>query len=835
MLAALTFSGTPRAKWLAAFFWLAVFLGLNSVNIFDRFADAEQNRSVDYLPAKAESVKLLEQIDEFPSGEHFSAVVVYRRDGGLTAQDRKAIAEDRNELVRVATAGRPPRPIISRDRTTALNIVPFQSTGEGDIVTRDVDRVREVVGNAPPGLQVEITGAAGFAADAIDVFESINGTLLAATALLVFVLLILIYRSPIFWLIPFLSVIVAEVSSRGVGYVLSELGVTVTGQSSAILTVLVFGAGTDYALLIVARYREELRHQQDKHLAVATAMRTAGPAILASAGTVIAGLLCLSLAEVNGTSGLALIGASGIAVAMLVMCTLLPALLAIFGRRAFWPFIPRYGSEGTDATHGVWRRIAERVGWAPRRVWIGSVAALLVMSLGLVYFNTDLTTGTQFRDEESSTRGQALVARAFPAGVNVPNTVLVPNLDRADEVRATLARRPEVATLGPVEIGPPGARFDLTLRADPYSTKAFDQIPELREVAKRAGGEGVLVGGPTAEERDLRQSATRDTRVIVPLVILVVFIVLALLLRALLLPTLLIGTVLLSFLAALGVGAFFFEFVFDFPGSDPSLPLWTFVFLVALGIDYNIFLMARVREEALRHGTRQGMLRGLAVTGGVITSAGIVLAGTFSILASLPLVFLTELGFVIAFGVLLDTFIVRSVLVPALVFDIGPKVWWPSTLAQSMERRLPRRFSRPEEDQPTEPSGAQRALKHQPLRYRRVVSGANTAVSTAAVASTMAMSPTSAVPSINPREAVARIETGLMFTKASSPAGNVSGSTKTLERKVSGKMLMKPAFMTALGERSRRPMVVKTQDSAKAKTTTSASAAATPPMPASGR
>jgi RND superfamily putative drug exporter len=706
MLRALSSCGARRAKWVVAGFWLAVFLSLNAVNIFERFADAEQNRAVDYLPSKAESVKLLNQIDEFPSGERFSAVVVYRRDGGLTARDRATIAEDRRQLVSVATAGRPHQPIVSRDRTTALNAVPFKTTGEGDIVTRDVDGVREAVRASPPGLQVEITGAAGFAADAIDVFESINGTLLAATAGLVFILLILIYRSPIFWLIPFLSVIVAEVSSRGVGYALSELGVTVTGQSSAILTVLVFGAGTDYALLIVARYREELRRQQDAHAAVATAMRTAGPAIVASAFTVIAALLCLSLAEVNGTAGLALIGATGIGLAMLVMSTLLPALLAIFGRRAFWPFIPRYGSEGTDATHGSWRRIAERVGWAPRRVWIGSLAALIVMSLGLVYLNTDLTTGNQFRDEESSTRGQELVARAFPAGANAPNTLVVPNPDQADEVRAALEPRPEVATLGPVETGRPGARFDLTLRADPYSTQAFDQIPDLRDVAKRAGGDGVLIGGPTAEERDLRQSATRDTRVIVPLVLLVVFIVLAVLLRAIVLPVLLIGTVVLSFLAALGVGAFFFEFVFDFPGSDPSLPLWAFVFLVALGIDYNIFLMARVREEALRHGTRPGMLRGLAVTGGVITSAGIVLAGTFSILGSLPLVFLTELGFVIAFGVLLDTFIVRSVLVPALVFDIGPKVWLPSTLAQAIDRRLPR-FP-PREEAEAESAGAPR-------------------------------------------------------------------------------------------------------------------------------
>jgi len=695
----LTSCGTRRAKWFVAAFWLAVFIGLNAGSIFERFADAEQNRSVDYLPENAESVQLLNQIDEFRSGERFSAVVVYRRDGGLTPRDRAVIAQDRRELENVATAGRPPRPVISDDGTTALNVVPFETTGEADVVTRDVDGVREVIAGAPPGLQVEITGAAGFGADAIEVFDSINGTLLAGTATLVFVLLILIYRSPIFWLVPFFSVVVAEVSSRGLGYMLSELGVTVTGQSSAILTVLVFGAGTDYALLIVARYREELRRQRDNHTAVAIAMRTAGPAIVASGLTVMAGLLCLSLAEVNGTAGLALIGASGIGIAMLVMCTLLPALLAIVGRRAFWPFIPRLGSEGADATHGVWRRIAERVGWAPRRVWIGTTALLVVMSLGLVWFNNDLTTGNSFRDEESSTRGQDLVAQAFPSGANVPATVLVPNPDVAGEVREALAARPEVAALGPVETGRPGARFDLTLEADPYSTEAFDQIPDLREAAQEAGGNNVLVGGPTAEERDLRESAARDTRVIVPLVLLVVFIVLAVLLRAIVLPVLLISTVVLSFLAALGVGSFFFEFVFDFPGSDPSLPLWAFVFLVALGIDYNIFLMARVREEALRHGTRPGMVRGLAVTGGVITSAGIVLAGTFSVLASLPLVFLTEIGFVIAFGVLLDTFIVRSLLVPALVFDIGPKVWLPSTLAFAIDRRLSR-FSRPEDREP---------------------------------------------------------------------------------------------------------------------------------------
>ena len=699
MRRALTLPGTRRAKWLVASFWLIVLVGLNAVNIFDRYADAEQNRTIDYLPSGAESVEVIDRIDEFESGERFAAVVVYARNGGLTAGDRALIVQDRGELAEVATAGRPPPPEFSRDGTTALNVVPFETTGEGDIVTRDLDGVREVVEGAPPGLQVEVTGPAGFAADAIEVFESINGTLLAATALLVFVLLILIYRSPIFWLVPFLSVIVAEVSSRGLGYLLSELGVTVTGQTSSILTVLVFGAGTDYALLIVARYREELRRQEDKHAAVATAMRTAGPPVVASAATVMAALLCLSFAQVNGTAGLALIGAMAIGLTMLVMCTMLPALLAICGRRAFWPFIPHYGDEGADATHGVWRRIAERVDARPRRVWVGSTAALAALCVGLVFFSTDLTTGNQFRDEESSTRGQELVEFAFPAGANAPNTVLVPNPNLAGRVKAALAAQPDVADVGLTEEGRPGARFDLILSIDPYSTEAFDQVPGLRDAARQAGGEDVLIGGPTAEEHDLREAAKRDNRVIVPLVLLVVFLVLAVLLRALILPVLLMATVVLSFFAAMGVGSFFIEFVFGFPGADPSLPLWAFVFLVALGVDYNIFLMARVREEAQGHGTRPGMLRGLAVTGGVITSAGIVLAGTFSVLASLPLIFLTEIGFIIAFGVLLDTFVVRSVLVPALVFDIGPKVWWPSTLAASFERRLPRAPD-PDEEEP---------------------------------------------------------------------------------------------------------------------------------------
>ena len=528
-----------------------------------------------------------------------------------------------------------------------------------------------------------MTGPAGFSADAIDVFSSINGALLYATALLVLILLIIIYRSPIFWLIPFFSVLLAELTSRGMGYLLADSGVTVTGQSGGILPVLVFGAGTDYALLLVSRYREELRRHEDKHDAVRIAMQKAGPAILASAGTVIAALLTLTLAEVTGTSGLGPIGAMGIALAMISMLTILPALLAMTGRRAFWPFIPRVGTHGTDETHGTWSRIAAWVGRGPRRVWIGTGAVLLVLCLGLTQLNSDLTSGNGFRDDVDSTEGQKLVEKSFPAGANSPTNVVVTDDSKLQDVRQAVASAPGVAEISPrIERGPTGSKLTVTLDEDPLSTAGFDLIPGIREAAHGVAEGDVLVGGPTAEEYDLRQSAARDNKVIVPIALVLVLLILMVLLRAVVAPLILIGTVILSYGAALGLASFFFEHVFNFPGIDPTLPLFAFIFLIALGIDYNIFLMARVREETLTHGTREGMLRGLAVTGTVITSAGIVLAGTFSALAVLPLVSLTEIGFTIAIGVLLDTFMVRTLLVPAIVLEVGDRVWWPSALAK---------------------------------------------------------------------------------------------------------------------------------------------------------
>jgi putative drug exporter of the RND superfamily len=682
----LTFPAGRRAKWVVLALWLLAIFGASAANLPGKYADAEKNESTSFLPGDAESTKALQATERLQGSELAPIVVAYRRDGGLTAADRRRIARDRQALTalnlrRTSEFGAPQ---ISRDGAGALLIANISSDGEGSTIIDPVTEVRDRVSNdAPPGeLQVKVTGGAGFTADAVEVFESINGTLLLSAVSLVIFLLILIYRSPVFWLITIFAVMGAELLSRSLGYGLTEAGVTVNGQSSSILSILVLGAGTDYALLLVSRYREELRKHSDRHEALALALRTAGPAIFASGLTVVLALLCLSIAKVNGTAGLGPIGALGIACAMLAMLTLLPALLVIFGRWPFWPRIPHFGDQGVDETHGAWRRLGERVQARPRRVWVATTALLLVFTLGLLNLSDGLTQSSSFRGEVESVGGQELLAKSFPSGANAPTDIIVPDPSRAGQVAQAVARVDGVAGVRPVQEGPPGALLNALLDQDPYSTEAYALIPDIREAAKAAGGDGVLVGGATAVETDLREAASSDTRTIIPITLVVVLLVLIVLLRSVVAPLLLIATVILSFFAALGASAVVFDVVFGFPGSDPSLPLFAFVFLVALGIDYNIFLMTRVREETLKHGTRQGMLRGLAVTGGVITAAGIVLAGTFSVLAVLPLVFLTEIGFVIAFGVLLDTFLVRSVLVPALVFDIGDPIWKPSRLAE---------------------------------------------------------------------------------------------------------------------------------------------------------
>ena len=670
-----------RTKFVVIGTWLAIALALGP--LAGKFEDAQRNEPSSFLPAGAESVEVLHAAKGFASGDVTVATVVFRDPDGLDRGDRVAIEQALREVAaaNIEGARSPSPPRYSGDGAAAVAVVPIQAEGEVDILIDAVAELRAVLGDGiPDSMQVKVTGPAGFSADASAAFEGINSTLLLATVALVFFLLVLIYRSPIFWVLPLAAVLVAEAVVRGLGYLLAEAGVVINGQTGGILLVLVFGAGTDYALLITARYREELLRTEDKHEAMQVALVRAGPAILASAGTVVAALLCLSFASVNSISGLGPVGAMGVAVAAAAMLTLLPGLLLVGGRRAFWPYVPRYGSP-RRRERGVWERLGSWIERRHRLVWMGSAAALAVLALGALTLDDSLTTANSFRGSVESVQGQSLIEESFPAGASAPTTVLV--RDRAKTRAALEAARAAdgVASVGPPEYGTPGARFDVTLTSDPFGKEAFAAIPDLRATLRNAAGNSVLVGGPTAEEADLRAAVERDTKLLVPLVLLVVFAILVALLRSVVAPVVLTATVVLSFFAALGGSLLLFELFADFPGEDPSYPLFAFIFLVALGVDYNIFLMARVREEAHRLPTKEAMLKGLAVTGGVITSAGVVLAGTFSVLAVLPLVALTQIGITVAFGVLLDTFVVRSILVPALTFELGERIWWPSRLA----------------------------------------------------------------------------------------------------------------------------------------------------------
>jgi RND superfamily putative drug exporter len=676
-----------RAKWLIAVVWVLV--AASAASVAGKFQSAQKNDTTSYLPGNADSSRSLAAMKLASGGAEVTpTVIVFHREGGLRSSDLALIDSDA-----VTLGARLPGDTIdavgavrSRDGTAALLSYGLRLHGETSLLASDVMAIRGVVHRSPAGLAAKVTGPGGVSYDASEVFKSINGKLLLVTVSLVFVLLILIYRSPVFWAIPLLSVGLAEATAEGLGYALTKAGVTINSQSAGILTVLVFGTGTDYALLLVARYREELRHHANGRDAMRIALRRAGPVILASALTVIAALLCLLVAEVNSTRGLAPIAATGVALAMLSSLTLLPSLLLIFGRRAFWPFVPLEGSGGADETHGLWSRIAALIARRHRVIAVGTLAVLAVLALGLVDLHTDLTGNDAFSGVVESEQGQALISAHFPPGASSPIDVVVPRLSEVSAVRAAITRAPGISrapgAIGPTLTGRHGISvFTAVLTIDPTTPQAYALIAPIRAVAARAGP-GTLIGGGTAEQEDLHVAAAHDNRVVVPLILIAVMVILGVLLRSLVAPVLLIGTVIVSYAAALGAGAFAFRHILGYAGEDPSLVLFSFLFLVALGCDYNIFLMARAREEAVRSGTRDGMLRALSVTGAVITSAGIVLAGTFSALASLPLVAFAEVGLVIAFGVLLDTFLVRTVLMPALVLDVDRRIWWPSALSR---------------------------------------------------------------------------------------------------------------------------------------------------------
>ncbi|WP_435278666.1 MMPL family transporter [Rhodococcus yananensis] len=672
-----------RLRWLIPAVLLLVWLGIAGGGgpFAGKLSEVTSTDASSFLPTSAESTRADEIYAEFRDSDAIPAIVVAERDGGITQDD----------IAFLATESAGPPPIPSEDGQAVQMIVPIDSNVE---VKDAVEELRTALESAPQGLTVHVTGPAGQAADLSAAFAGIDGLLLLVAGGVVLLILIVVYRSPILPFVVIISAVFALALASALVYLLADAGtIALNGQSQGIMFILVFGAATDYALLIVARFREELRIQEDKYAAMRTAWRASLEPIAASAGTVILGVLCLLLSDLNSNRGLGPVAAIGIAASFVASVTFLPAALVLLGRVAFWPTRPRYepnfDSDNLEQAHRFWNRIAQWVGSKPRPIWIVCSLVLVAFALLLPQFKAaGVASSDLFLLQTDSKSGQQILGEHFDAGSGSP-TVIIANEPSRDAV-TDAARIDGVTTVEPV-VGPDGAptvvdgqiALQATLTDPADSLEAEATVERIREAVHAVPGSDALVGGPTAVDLDTKDTATRDRTLIIPVVALVVLLVLIVLLRAIVAPILLMLTVIVSFAATLGVSSLLFNHVFGFPGADPVVPLFAFVFLVALGVDYNIFLMTRVREETKKVGTRTGTLRALTVTGGVITSAGIVLAATFSALAVIPLLFLAQLAFIVAFGVLLDALLVRSLVVPALTIDIGRKVWWPSALSRS--------------------------------------------------------------------------------------------------------------------------------------------------------
>lgn len=681
-------------KWVVLIAWLVLLGG--SFFFAAKLADVQNNEASSWLPQSAESTRAFEELEPFQDPNAIPTIVVYEREGGLTDADLAAIEEHATEFaaldgVAEAKEGRPPSvispaaaeqvgfPAISENGEVAQTVVTFDLGSEGWNKMPDI--ADELQGIADlDGANVYVAGVGGQAADAAEAFGGIDTTLLAATLGIVILILLFTYRSPILWILPIFSAIVALFVSQALIYFLAKYAdLTVNGQSYAILTILVIGAGTDYALLLVARYREELRRHEDRHEAMAFALHRAAPALFASASTVVIGMLCLLFAEMNSTAGLGPVAAIGIAVTFLVMVTLLPALLVITGRWIFWPRRPTFRSAEPTQT-GIWAKVGRWIVPRPRQVWVVTSVLLAIACLGLLRLDTNgMATEDSYTKEFPSITGQKTLVDA--GLVDQSNTVMVvANAGSEDAIAEALTGLDNVQPPKPAATSGDVTFVEAAIGSDPASPEAFDTVERVRDAVHAVDGADALVGGNSAFYLDTKDAANRDNLVIIPIILLMVFLILMALLRSVLAPVILIATVVLSFGAAMGISAVLFEYVFGFAGSDPGFTLFAFVFLVALGIDYNIFLMTRVREETMHLGTRKGSLVALTSTGGVITSAGLVLAATFLVLGTIPVVFLAQLGVAVALGVILDTMIVRSVLVTAINMDLGGKIWWPSKL-----------------------------------------------------------------------------------------------------------------------------------------------------------
>lgn len=665
------FASGRRTKWLVVALWIAILAIASPFGA--QLGDVETNDGSGFLPDGAESVEVNELLDQFESGETIPAVIVYERIDGLTESDLEAIEADREAVASEFSDDAVGE--IEQSESGGAAIFTVEVDSDNVQLEEDVPALRDIV-QGSDGLNVYVSGQAGFSFDAIQVFGGINLTLLIASAIVVTILLLIIYRSPFVWFVPLLVVGVANQLATGLIYgLVTQLGLTATGQNNGILAILIFGVGTDYALLLIARYREELRNYEDDHVAMKNALRRAGPAILASGGTTILGLLCLTLADLNSTAGLGPIGATGIFSAFVAMLTLLPAVLVITGRRIFWPFVPKYG-EVEQEGGSIWSRIGAAISSRPRPVWIGTSIALIIMIGGMLTLGDELTQEESFRGDPESLQGQIVIADNFTAGSSAPTIVIASNSE-SEAVQSTIQDTEGVSTIFPQGQAGDLTSFGVILNSEPQSDEAFATVERLRDRLDDAGSGEALVGGPDATELDTQNANSRDRFIVTPAVLLVVAAILVILMRGLIAPLIMIGTSILSFHASLGVVAVVFTQILGYSGISDYVILLSFVFLITLGIDYNIFLMTRIKEETASHDTNKATIRGLAATGGVITSAGVVLGATFLVVAVLPLIELLQLGIIVAFGVLLETTIVRSIVLPALVMDLGEKTWWP--------------------------------------------------------------------------------------------------------------------------------------------------------------
>nr|WP_221377599.1 efflux RND transporter permease subunit [Actinoplanes polyasparticus] len=628
------------------------------------------------LPSAAESTRVAELERRLPSGQVNPALIVFAKDDGAALTPA--------ELKTIESFG---TPIVAPGKDAAIVSKPYPAGYSAEQIVEAVGQLRDQVrAEVPPGITAQVTGGAGFTADLADSFSGANTRLLIVTVLVVALLLLVTYRSPILWLVPLAVVGLADRLSGSVVAILSRhTDLAIDASTNGIITVLVFGAGTNYALLIISRYREELHRYEDRFEAMRHALKGAGPAVLASSGTVVLSLLTLLLASLGKNLALGVAGAAGIAIAAVFALFVLPPALLVCGRKLFWPFIPRVGAAGAEAEKGLWARIGRGVSRRPAIVTVAAVLVLAALGSGLAGTKLGLSQADQFRVEAEAVDGLETVSRYFPAGATDPATIMT-TPDRAEEVLALVTRTSGVASARIGERTADLASISAVLTAAPDTPEAYDTVRALRD---NVHAEQALVGGSVAASLDDRDAARRDLTVIVPAVLIVVLLVLIGLLRALVAPILLLLTVIASFGAALGAGSWLFRHVLDYPALDTGVPLLAFLFLVALGVDYNIFLVTRAKEETPQRGTRNGMVHALAVTGGVITSAGILLAAVFGVLGVLPVITLTQIGVIVGIGVLLDTLLVRTVLVPALATMCGDRFWWPGRPAVSSAKPEP--------------------------------------------------------------------------------------------------------------------------------------------------